>query len=201
MEKFLIMTAGLPGTGKTSMIKKLMKLIQDYQYLDHTGMRRELGFTSVDPTGIKDRIILDKVKEKTHEALKNNIGIIIDSVHRHRKLRKERYEIAKLAKKEVIIIEFFCSKKESLKRIKSRPETKNGLVNDTNDEEVYDRLAKEWEPIEEDFQNNENLANNLNFSYIKLNTENIKIEKIKITQEAKKIIELIENIIKKENDF
>jgi len=190
MTKFLIMSAGLPGVGKSFFINKLKKFLPDYEYVNHTDIRRELKFDSVDTTGKKDRVVLDEANKRTYDALKKEKGVIIDSVHRHRNLRKERYEIAAKAEKKVLIIEFICSKEESLKRIKSRPENEGGLVSDTWEKEVYDRLAKEWESIGEDFHNDEME----HVSYIKIDTENLEIEKIKVSSEATIIVELIEEL-------
>lgn len=187
MDKHLIMLAGLPCTGKTTVREKLIKNLKDYDFHDNTQVRRDFGYKKFDPR--RDHLVLEEVDRRTENSFRSGKGVILDSIHRHKKRRKGIYDLALKLGKKVFIIECFCSPEESKRRMRRRPKSDN-LVGDARDTKIYDKFAAEWSDIAPDLKENE-----WHISYIRFNSEKNNFERIKIEPEIKEFVELIESII------
>lgn len=187
MKKPLIMLAGLPGVGKTTIRNKLLEALKGYDVYDNTQVRRDFGFTDVDPK--IDYLVLQEVNRRTIDSIKKERGVILDSVHRYRKRREELYNLASENNSEMLIMECICSEEEAKRRLKCRDALVDGLVTDTNSPKVYDRLKKEWEDIMPDLQERQFL------SYINFDTESKILKKLVVRPNLTEYVNFIESVL------
>jgi|SRR3989344_2097374 len=180
----IILFCGLMGGGKTTISKFFLSKLKDYERFNTDDVRKILGFKTFDR---KDTPV---VNEYMYSRAKNIIaegkGVIFDSAYKLKEAREKIYGIAKKLSVPVLVIECYCSQKTALKRISSRTE-KDDFHTPTNDTEVYKQYAKIWESPAIDSETNENI------SLIRINTDDNKIERIKISNLWKKEIEHLIN--------
>jgi len=189
MKKNLILLAGLPGTGKTTIANYLKSRLENYEVISQNEMRRKDGMQKMPKTQDK---ILRLIDGETASLLNNNYGVIIDSVNRYLFRRHQLYGVASCCGADVLTLEVYCSEKEAKKRIKQRPKG-DGLISDPNDPKVYDRLSSSWQEISSDFE----YPGEEHVSYIKFNSENGKMEKVIIRKKIHSFVNQIEMILKR----
>ena len=142
---YLIIMAGLPGTGKTTTAKKLAEKL-DYKYLSQNDVRREHGMKKMPKS---QPLVQRDIDRRIHEALQGGEGIIIDAANRYGHRRHQLYGVASSLGKNVLVLECVCSEEEAKRRMRSRPKG-DGLVVDAYDPKVYDIVKRGWQDIIED---------------------------------------------------
>ncbi|MCK9596963.1 AAA family ATPase [Candidatus Pacearchaeota archaeon] len=186
-KKPLIVFCGLMGSGKTTLSDYYSKKIPKYSKIDRDEVRRILGIK------VFDRKDSDRVNEyaysKAREIIKNGKGVMLDSAYYSKQNREKVYKIAKEFDIPVLVIECVCKPETAIRRISSRPE-KDELHKPTNNPKVYHEYSKMWESPLIDLGSSENN----HVSFIRINTEENKIEKIKIREMGiiKEILNYIE---------
>ncbi len=148
MKKFLIVLAGLPGTGKTTVAEILEQNLTNYKIISQNEIRRKHKLKRMPH---KQEIILREIDVKTAELLNKGKGVIFDSVNRYTFRRQQMYGIASCCRKNVLTLETICYEEEAKKRMRSRPKG-DGIISDPCDPKVYDKMARSWEDIETDFK-------------------------------------------------
>jgi len=113
MEKYLIVMAGLPGTGKTFTTIKLCQYLEGYTSISQNDLRRDAGMKKMHKTFDN---ILRQIDIKTKNLLENNQGVIVDSVNRYLFRRHQLYGVASCCDKKVITLECVCVQKKKLKK-------------------------------------------------------------------------------------
>jgi broad-specificity NMP kinase len=187
MEKYLIIMAGLPGTGKTSTTKRLSQYLEGYTPISQNDLRRKAGMKKMPKTFDN---ILRQIDIETRNLLDDNQGVIIDSVNRYLFRRHQLYGVASCCGKKVITIECVCSEKEAKKRMRNKPMS-DGLLSDPRDTHIWDKLANSWESIEKDFQ----YPGEEHVSYIQFDTEKLKVNKKAVQAGMGRFINKIEKIL------
>jgi len=187
MKGYVIMMAGLPGTGKTYVAEKLSKNLKNYSLFSQNQIRRDLKMKKMPKT---QEDILRKIDRLTMNALISGKGVIFDSVNRYSFRRQQIYGIASGCGTNAIILECVCSEKEAKKRIRKRPKG-DGLISDPCNPKVYDKLARLWENIEYDFK----YPGTDFVSYIIFDTQKLELKKEKISVGRGLFINKIEKIL------
>lgn len=149
MEKLLIVVCGLPGTGKTESSKKLSEHLQSFVCISQNDVRREFGMKRMPKT---QDAVLRKIDRQIADGLISGKNIVFDSVNRYQFRRQQLYGIASCLGARVITLEMFCPEKIAKQRITHRSSTPDGLLSDTNDPKVYDKMKLEWEDVMMDFK-------------------------------------------------
>jgi predicted kinase len=187
-KKPLIIFCGLMGSGKTTLSNYYSKKIPGYVKIDRDDVRRILGIK------IFDRKDTDAVNEysysKAREIIKEGKSVMLDSAYKSKEAREKVYRIGKEFDVPILVIECVCKPETSIKRISSR-QSGDGFYNPTNDPQVYSEYARIWESPLTDLDS----AENNHVSLIRINTDENKVEKIKIREEwVDKINEILNYI-------
>ncbi len=187
IDPLLIVVVGLPGTGKTTISKKLASSL-NYLHIDQNEIRRQQGMRKMPQTQDKT---LRKIDRIVAETLNKRKGIVVDSVHRYMFRRQQLYGVASGAGKKVLVIECLCSPEEAKKRMQQRPKS-DGFISDPNNPSVYEKLSKLWEDIKEyDFK----YPGSDHVSYITYDTETNKIENKLVQNELKDFINKVQEFL------
>lgn len=187
MRNYMIIIAGLPGTGKQISAHKLAESLDNYVLIDQNELRRNAGIKKMPR---KQDEINRKIDRMSALYLNKGKGVIILAGHRQICRRNQLYGIASCCGKNVVTLECVCSEAESKRRMKKRPDS-DGLISKPNDPRVYDRIKDLWENIDIDFK----YPGQDFVSYIIYNTEEDKIYKNKKSYGVGKFINEIERIL------
>ena len=188
MENSLIILAGLPGTGKTTIAKKIYENLENYILISQNEIRRRLGIKRMPKT---QETTLREIDRYCAEELNKGKGVIIDSVNRYLFRRHQLYGIASCCGKKVLTLEVVCSEETAKNRIKNRLVISDGLISDPNNPKVYDKISKLWENISLDFK----YPGEGHVSYISYDSEKNTIKEQVISPNHKRFINKISKIL------
>ncbi len=186
---YLIVIAGLPGAGKTTVARTLHENLEGYELVSQNEIRRQQGMKEMPET--QDEA-LRQIDRLTAGHLQNRKGVIFDSVNRYLFRRHQMYGIASGFGKQVLTLECVCSERESKRRMAARPESDEWL-SDPRDPTVYDRLAAGWQDIILDFE----FPGEDHVSYISLNSESLKIRRHVVSPGMERFIDMLEGLLSK----
>jgi predicted kinase len=147
---FLLITCGLPGTGKTATTARVQETSGGI-LLQSDAIRRELFknediFDSKIAADPKKRAqVYDVMFTQADEALKTNENVILDATFVTQSLRQRAAAIASKHKKIFIILQTVCPQKVSLKRITAR--NKENSVSNALTEQAYLDNKKKFESV------------------------------------------------------
>ncbi|MAH49321.1 hypothetical protein CMI37_26075 [Candidatus Pacearchaeota archaeon] len=194
-KKPIIVFCGLMGSGKTTLSKYFLDKFDDYQRFNTDDVRRILGKTVFDR---KDTPMVNQyMYSRARELISAGKGVVFDSAYKLQDARQKIYKIAREMNTAVLVIECTCSSETAIKRITSRP-IKDKLHQPTRDVKVYYEYAKIWESPSLDLKD----AENAHVSLAKINTDENKLEIIKISDKDDDVIKAVMDLIKKElNNF
>ncbi len=139
----LIILAGLPGTGKSTLARELSKDLGAV-HLNSDIIRKELLKERTYSEEEKERVY-SKLLERVGEELKSEKIVIIDATFYKEELRRRVIGIVKENNSEFVIIE--CVLEEKI--VKERIENRRKGVSEA-DFEVYKKIKKEFEEIKEE---------------------------------------------------
>ncbi len=139
----LIIVAGLPATGKSTLAKRLAKKLNAV-VLNTDVIRKEI-FPKPKYTEEEKRIVYDVLFLLTKYLLMNGINVILDGTFYKRSIRHKAYDIAKKLGKTFIVIECICNEDVVRERLKKRRKEKSISDADYN---VYKKIKSQFEKIE-----------------------------------------------------
>ncbi len=129
-EKFLIITCGLIGTGKSSIAQELAKRL-NLKLISSDYVRKELA--GIEPKehlyenfgkGMYSKDFTEKTYQRifklAKEYLMQNKSVILDASFTKRSHRTKAYELAKELNADFLCIELICAKEELRKRLVRR---------------------------------------------------------------------------------
>ena len=187
-QKYLILLAGLPCTGKSTVSDKLYHGLKDYDLISQNEIRREYGYKKMPKN---QDFALRETDRRAAKSLNGGRGVIIDSVNKFTFRRQQVYGVASCCDSRAITLECICSQEEAKKRMRSRPNS-DGLISDPNDPRVYDKLSKEWESIDEDFKH----LGVDHVSHVTYDSSENALEIVRVDKNNKKLIRFIDRIEK-----
>lgn len=139
----LIIIAGLPGTGKSTIAKEISKELGAV-HLSSDIIRKELWKERTYSEEEKE-LVYSKMLDQAGFELRNKKDVIIDATFYKETTRNDAINIAKKNNSEFVIIECVLDEKILKERIANR---KNGPSE--ADFEVYKKIKKEFEEIKEE---------------------------------------------------
>ena len=138
----LILFAGLPGTGKSTLAYRLAKE-KGWCVLSKDQINRSLERERIDNGRAGYEVLLDLAELN----LRNSVSVILDASFGFARLRSRAEEIAKQYEARFFGIECICSDEQSLKkRFEMRPEMVTGWQ--PADWLEYNRVKNYWEKWE-----------------------------------------------------
>ena len=189
MSNPIIMLAGLPGTGKSTVGIKLEEKLNDYDLHSFLAVRRDLGHKRYRPR--QNARVFRELYRRTEESLMSRRGVILDNTYTTQAARQRVYNIGANYGVEVLILECYCSEQEAKKRMRSRP-VNDGLVVEPRNPHVYDKLSAKWQDIDVDL----GIPTKQHVSYLKYNTETNDFQEIRVNPHVRLLAEKVKDAIK-----
>ena len=121
----IVMLAGLPGTGKSTIAKDLEDRL-NYDRHSILDLRRSLGHKRHRSTQVQATI--QQLYVQVDKSLQEGKGTIIDYIHTTPISRGIVYNMSEMYGVDVIVIETYCSERLAKKRMQARPKN-DRLVN------------------------------------------------------------------------
>jgi predicted kinase len=140
----LIIVCGLPGTGKTTLAKRIAD--ETSSFLLNTDTIRKRVIYDPRYTEKEKEMIYELLFEMAEKFLLTGKNVVLDGTFYRKDLRERAGEIAEKAKSEFRVIEVRCREDVVRKMMKER--RKKGSESDA-DFAVYRKLKKEFEPVRE----------------------------------------------------
>ena len=167
----LIMICGLPGTGKTTIAKQVVNNNSNYVVHSLDEVRKDLGFTAYDEK--RNFLAFIEFNYRMVASLKKGSNVIADTNFTTEQLRREIYEISEYYQCELMVVECVAPEQIAKKRIQNRVADyrTEPQYTETNDPEVFDRLKKRWEPVDEEALKRKGIG------FLRLDTENKQVLK------------------------
>jgi predicted kinase len=140
----LTIICGLPGTGKTTLAKKIADETKSF-LLNTDIIRKKLIY---DPKYNEEEksLIYNLLFDMAEKFLSTGKNVILDGTFYKKELRDRAKEIAKKTKNEFRIIEIMCEERIIRKVMRERKKKKS---ESDADFAVYKKIKKQFEPIKE----------------------------------------------------
>ncbi|NIO20207.1 MAG: AAA family ATPase [Candidatus Aenigmarchaeota archaeon] len=140
----LYIVCGLPGTGKTTMAKKIADHTKSFVL--NTDIIRKRIMEDPKYTEHEKELVYKLLFDMAEKFLATGKNVILDGTFYRKELRERAKEIAKKTKNKFKIIEIKCSEEIIRKVMKERKKKK--IASDA-DFAVYKKMKKVFEPIRE----------------------------------------------------
>jgi predicted kinase len=150
---FLLITCGLPVTGKTTAAREIVRT-SGYPFLQSDLIRLEVLegediFSERIASDMEKRMrVYDELFKRAEEALGRDGGAILDATFVRQSLRGRAAEIAVRNNLRLIILETVCPQEVALKRIRGR--TRENYESNAITEQAYFNNKKIFEPVDPD---------------------------------------------------
>lgn len=136
----LIMVCGLPGTGKTTVAKKIADSTKSFVF--NTDVLRKELFDDPDYSKREKELVYNLLFEMAGKFLMTAKNVVLDGTFYKKELRERGEELAEKMKSDFHVVEVVCEEKT----VKERLVKRKGGVSDA-DYGVYLKLKKQFEPI------------------------------------------------------
>lgn len=186
MDSSMIMLAGLPGTGKSTLAGKLEERL-GYDTHSFLGVRRDLGHERYMPG--RNGEVFQELYLRTTRSLDARRGVIFDSTNTGYKGRERMYLFALDWDVDLVVVECLCSEKESRRRMRQRPKN-DGLFVEPRTAEAYRRLTRIWEEIGEEIVEIQDVG----LSHVRYNSENNSFEEVRVVESARQLVDVIRDV-------
>lgn len=138
----LILVCGLPGTGKTTVAKKIAD--ETGSFVFNTDIVRKELFEKPRYTDKEKELVYKLLFEMAEKFLKSAKNVVLDGTFYKKELRERVRKIARKAKSDFHVVEVKCEEKILKGRMGKRKKEKTPSDADF---EVYKKIKKEYEPI------------------------------------------------------
>ena len=138
MNNTLYITVGLPGSGKSTYVKKFIK-DKAVEYLSSDELRAVYGKDETDQSVTS--IVFGHIKRKVDEFLKDGKNVMVDATSVNRKERSDYINTAKKYGAKVVAIVFKMDRQGLIDRNKKRGEQGGRVVPDW----VIDKMLAKFE--------------------------------------------------------
>ena len=143
----LLMLAGLPGSGKTTLAKNIVD-IHPSIVIESDQIRKTL-FTEPQYTREEHGKVFNLCHRLLDYYLEQNYPVIFDATNTTHRSRRGVLEIAEKRNAPILLVEVVAPQEVIIRRLKAR---ESGYTSDTFSDagiEIYKRMAKSWQNIHE----------------------------------------------------
>ncbi|MFW5746887.1 MAG: AAA family ATPase [Nanoarchaeota archaeon] len=137
----LIVLSGLPGTGKTTLSRRLTHALANSEVISLLEIRRALGHKRYNPH--QNPLVHDILHQQIVYLISQKTHVIVDSTNATQAKRLPYYHIAAATRTPVTILEMTCPTEVSKRRIRQRPRIPH-TVNPPSLPTTYQKVAREW---------------------------------------------------------
>jgi predicted kinase len=142
----LVMTVGLPGSGKSTFSRRLAPLI-DAVVLESDAARRLLVSVPLH-TSSEDRRLWSAIHKAERRLLADGVSLILDATNVTEANRRPNYEIAELLGARLVIVAVGAQERVIAQRLTQREREERAMGGSTDWYDVYRRMEANQEPIE-----------------------------------------------------
>jgi predicted kinase len=140
----LIMVCGLPGTGKTTVAKKIADGTKSLVF--NTDIIRKELFDKPKYTGKEKSLVYELLFDMAEKFLRSAKNVVLDGTFYKKEFRDRMREIAKRVNSDFHVVEVRCDERVLRKRMAER---KGKKTPSDADFRVYRKVKREFEPIRE----------------------------------------------------
>lgn len=148
----VILLAGLPGTGKSTIARRVMKRY-NLEHISTDSVRKRIFRNVKESQFGKDHytennriIVYDTIFYVLYTLLRNGVGCVLDGTFYLSRLRTKVKRICERFNGRFVLVHVTCPEEVIVKRFKERQKRQKRTLSDAN-LEIYRQLKKEFEPI------------------------------------------------------
>ncbi len=141
----LILVCGLPGTGKTSVAKRIA--MQTCSLVISTDVVRKQMLKKPAYDNKEKAMVYGELFSRAEKALKEGRNAVVDGTFYRKELRDGIRKIAERTGSGFRVVEVVCGESKVMRRLERRSRTRS--VSDA-DCRVYIKIKKQFEPIQEE---------------------------------------------------
>ncbi len=138
----LILVCGLPGTGKTTVAKKIADETKSFVF--NTDIIRKELFDEPKYTEKEKSLVYELLFEMAEKFLRSAKNVVLDGTFYKKEFREQIRKIAESMKSEFHVVEVKCEERILRKRMGKRKGKKTPSDADFG---IYRKIKKEFEPI------------------------------------------------------
>lgn len=183
----IVMLAGLPGTGKSTIAKKLEDRL-GFDLHSVIGIRRDFGHRRYRATD--NGKVIPELHRRTNVSVSEGRGVIVDNTNVTQGVRQLFYELGKHYEVDILVLECYCSEDVAKRRMRLRPAS-DGLVVEPRNTRPYDRLAKKWQDISPDLEKFAGYP----LSYVRYNTVNNTVEEVRVNERITPLVKIVKSVL------
>jgi predicted kinase len=147
-EPALVMTIGLPGSGKSTFVRRLARATGAV-VLESDALRRVL-FEHPDHRSEESRSLFAAMHEVARRKLASGVSVIIDATNLHKDNRLPAYAIATETGARLILLHFSAPENVIIERLARRAAATDADDRSTAGITVYRQMAEEAQPVLEE---------------------------------------------------
>jgi predicted kinase len=149
--KSLVLTIGLPGSGKSTFCRRLRHLVNAV-ILESDALRHQL-FGRPSYTGSESRRLFQAIHEAAGVLLAEGNNVIVDATNLEEAHRRPVYAIAAQAEATLVLLHFSADEEVVAARLEGRAQNRDALDNSTAGYDVYQAMSGRLEvPLQQHFK-------------------------------------------------
>jgi predicted kinase len=151
--KSLVLTIGLPGSGKSTFCRRLAPVI-DAVILESDALRRQL-FGHASYRASESRRLFQAIHEAAGFLLAEGNNVIVDATNLEEAHRRPLYAIAAETQATLVLLHFSADEEVIAARLEGRAQSRDALDNSTAGHDVYQAMSGRLEaPVQQHFKIN-----------------------------------------------
>ena len=140
----LILVCGLPGSGKTTVAKKIADKTKSFVF--NTDILRKELFEKPAYTKKEKELIYNLLFEMAEKFLRSAKNVVLEGTFYRRDLRKRVKDLARKMNSDFHMVEVVCRERTIKERMEKRRKQK---TSSDADFKIYKKIKKQFEPVRE----------------------------------------------------
>jgi len=149
--KSLVLTIGLPGSGKSTFCRRLRPLVNAV-ILESDALRHQI-FGRPSYSASESRLLFQAIHEAARALLAEGNNVIVDATNLEEAHRRPLYAIAAEAQATLVLLHFSANEEVVAARLEGRAQNRDALDNSTAGYDVYQAMSGRLEaPLQQHFK-------------------------------------------------